>query len=84
MKVCVNQEKEKEQNSLRLNSNTFLGTYGIVYKAQNRETNEVVALKRIRLDNEEEGVRNIQIYMNLTYAHIMNRFLVQPLEKSLY
>jgi serine/threonine protein kinase len=32
------------------------GTYGIVYKAQNRETNEVVALKRIRLDNEEEGV----------------------------
>lgn len=34
-----------------------LGTYGIVYKAQNRETNDVVALKRIRLDNEEEGVR---------------------------
>lgn len=33
-----------------------IGTYGIVYKAQNRETNEVVALKRIRLDNEEEGV----------------------------
>jgi hypothetical protein len=35
---------------------TPLGTYGIVYKAQNRETNDVVALKRIRLDNEEEGV----------------------------
>jgi len=35
----------------------FTGTYGIVYKAQNRETNDVVALKRIRLDNEEEGVR---------------------------
>lgn len=33
-----------------------IGTYGIVYKAQNRDTNEVVALKRIRLDNEEEGV----------------------------
>ncbi|CAG8563651.1 7591_t:CDS:10 [Rhizophagus irregularis] len=31
------------------------GTYGIVYKAQNRDSNEVVALKRIRLDNEEEG-----------------------------
>lgn len=35
---------------------SVLGTYGIVYKAQNRETNDVVALKRIRLDNEEEGV----------------------------
>ena len=30
------------------------GAYGIVYKAQNRENGEIVALKRIRLDNEEE------------------------------
>jgi len=30
------------------------GAYGIVYKAQNRENGEFVALKRIRLDNEEE------------------------------
>lgn len=30
------------------------GTYGIVYKAQNKETSLIVALKRIRLDNEEE------------------------------
>lgn len=30
------------------------GTYGIVYKAQNRETGDIVALKRIRLDNEDE------------------------------
>ena len=36
--------------------NVYLGTYGIVYKAQNRENGQVVALKRIRLDNEEEGV----------------------------
>lgn len=26
------------------------GTYGVVYKARNRETGEVVALKKIRLD----------------------------------
>lgn len=30
------------------------GTYGIVYKAQKKDTGEIVALKRIRLDNEEE------------------------------
>ena len=30
------------------------GTYGVVYKAQNRENGEVVALKRIRLDSEDE------------------------------
>ena len=26
------------------------GTYGVVYKAQNRDSGEIVALKRIRLD----------------------------------
>lgn len=30
------------------------GTYGVVYKAQNRETGEIVALKRIRLDDDDE------------------------------
>jgi len=32
------------------------GTYGQVYKAKNKETGEVVALKRVRMDNEKEGV----------------------------
>ncbi len=32
------------------------GTYGKVYKARNRETHELVALKRVRMDNEKEGV----------------------------
>lgn len=27
-----------------------------VYKARNRETGEIVALKRVRMDNEKEGV----------------------------
>ena len=31
------------------------GTYGVVYKARNRVTDEIVALKRIRLEQEEEG-----------------------------
>ena len=30
------------------------GTFGIVYKARNRETDEVVALKRIRLESQAE------------------------------
>jgi serine/threonine protein kinase len=32
------------------------GTYGIVYKAKNRVTNEIVALKRIKLETDEEGI----------------------------
>ncbi len=30
------------------------GTYGTVFKARNRETQEIVALKRVRLDDDDE------------------------------
>ena len=30
------------------------GTYGTVFKAKNRETQEIVALKRVRLDDDDE------------------------------
>lgn len=32
------------------------GTYGTVFKGKNRDTLEIVALKRVRLDEDEEGV----------------------------
>eukprot|EP00112_Aurelia_sp_Birch-Aquarium-sp1_P010764 Seg229.13 transcript_id=Seg229.13/GoldUCD/mRNA.D3Y31 product="Cyclin-dependent kinase 1" protein_id=Seg229.13/GoldUCD/D3Y31 len=32
------------------------GTYGVVYKAKEKATGNFVALKKIRLDNEDEGV----------------------------
>jgi len=32
------------------------GTYGVVYKAQSNETKQIVALKKMRLDQETEGV----------------------------
>ncbi|KAJ8314321.1 hypothetical protein KUTeg_008882 [Tegillarca granosa] len=32
------------------------GTYGTVFKAKNRETQEVVALKRVRLDDDDEKI----------------------------
>ena len=32
------------------------GTYGIVYKARDTVTKELVALKKIKLENEDEGV----------------------------
>ena len=32
----------------------FTGTYGTVFKAKNKETQEIVALKRVRLDDDDE------------------------------
>ncbi|KAJ1653593.1 cyclin-dependent kinase 5 [Dispira simplex] len=64
------------------------GTYGIVYKAQNRETGEVVALKRIRLDKEEEGVpctaiREISLLKELKHPNIVKLHDVLHTEKKL-
>ncbi|KAJ1959619.1 cyclin-dependent kinase 5 [Dispira parvispora] len=64
------------------------GTYGVVYKAQNRETGEVVALKRIRLDKEEEGVpctaiREISLLKELKHPNIVKLHDVLHTEKKL-
>lgn len=32
----------------------LLGTYGTVFKGKNKETHEIVALKRVRLDDDDE------------------------------
>jgi serine/threonine protein kinase len=32
------------------------GTYGVVYKARDTYTKELVAIKKIKLENEDEGV----------------------------
>ena len=34
----------------------YLGTYGVVYKARDSVNKELVALKKIKLENEDEGV----------------------------
>jgi len=39
-----------------------LGTYGTVFKAKNRETHEIVALKRVRLDDDDE-VRSVLCFL---------------------
>ena len=31
------------------------GTYGVVFKARERDTKRIVALKKIKLENEDEG-----------------------------
>ncbi|XP_056653918.1 cyclin-dependent kinase 2 isoform X5 [Monodelphis domestica] len=52
------------------------GTYGVVYKAKNKVTGEVVALKKIRLDTETEGVpstaiREISLLKELNHPNIV-------------
>ena len=48
---CFNQKLEKIGE----------GTYGIVYKAKDKKTGELLALKKIRLEAEDEGIPSTAI-----------------------
>ncbi|XP_078260403.1 cyclin-dependent kinase 2-like isoform X1 [Rhinoraja longicauda] len=65
------------------------GTYGVVYKAMNKVTGEMVALKKIRLDAEMEGVpstaiREISLLKELNHRNIVRLLDVIHSEKKLY
>ncbi|KAG6771090.1 hypothetical protein POTOM_022436 [Populus tomentosa] len=53
------------------------GTYGQVYMAREIKTGEIVALKKIRMDNEREGfpitaIREIKILKKLHHENVIN------------
>lgn len=52
------------------------GTYGQVYMAREKKTGEIVALKKIRMDNEKEGfpitaIREIKILKKLQHDNVI-------------
>lgn len=52
------------------------GTYGVVYRAVDNRTGEIVALKQMRLEQEEEGIpvtalREIALMRNLNHQNIV-------------
>lgn len=64
------------------------GTYGKVYKARDRTTGKIVALKKTRLEMEEEGVpsttlREISLLQMLSESnHIVQLLCVEHLEEN--
>jgi len=64
------------------------GTYGVVYKAKDRVTNEIIALKKIRLEAEDEGIpstaiREISLLKELQHPNIVRLYDVVHTERKL-
>lgn len=52
------------------------GTYGVVYKARDKQSGLVLALKKIRLEQEEEGIpstaiREISLLKELQHENVV-------------
>ncbi|XP_043912330.1 cyclin-dependent kinase 1 [Protopterus annectens] len=65
------------------------GTYGVVYKGRHKATGQVVAMKKIRLESEEEGVpstaiREISLLKELQHPNIVGLQDVLMQDSRLY
>lgn len=65
------------------------GTYGIVYKGYQKSTKRVVALKKIRLEAEDEGIpataiREISILKELSHDNVVSLMDVWHNDNNLY
>jgi len=65
------------------------GTYGVVFKGKNTKTGEIVAMKKIRLESEDEGVpstaiREISLLKELQHPNIVGLKDVLMQEAKLY
>lgn len=66
-----------------------IGTYGVVYKGKHKKTGEIVAMKKIRLESDDEGVpstaiREISILKELKHPNIVSLVDVLMEESRLY
>jgi len=76
-------ERNHNESTTTFLSNSYLsmeklgkGTYGSVYKAQNKNTKEIVAIKKIKLDVDSEGIpstalREISILKKMVHPNVV-------------
>ena len=78
-----------DRNMFRKLETIGSGTYGVVYKGMNKETNEIIAIKKIKIELESEGVpstalREICILRELKHPNIVELKDVVCSENKLY
>lgn len=76
---------ERYQNVVQIGE----GTYGVVFKARDRQTGDLIALKQIRLADEDEGVpstaiREISLLKELSHPNVVTLRDVVYADNRLY
>ncbi|XP_054257506.1 cyclin-dependent kinase 1-like [Macrosteles quadrilineatus] len=79
--MSTNGEKKTEDKSAKLDDYTRIekigeGTYGVVFKGRNKKTGEYVAIKKIRMESEDEGIpstaiREVSLLKELVHPNIV-------------
>jgi serine/threonine protein kinase len=65
------------------------GTYGVVYKGRDRKSGKIIALKKIRLETEDEGVpstaiREISLLKELKHPNVVKLLDIIHNDTKLY
>jgi serine/threonine protein kinase len=68
---------ERYQKLEKNGSNSGEGTYGVVYKARDRQTNLLVAMKKVKLESDDEGIPSTTLREISTLRHLRHTNIVE-------
>lgn len=89
MAAALDSERDEISSAYQKIDKIGEGTYGVVYKARERATGNFVAMKKIRLESEDEGVpstaiREISVLKELKHENIVSLLDVIHSDSRLY
>ena len=73
----LNVTKELKKLGKELTVNHMLISLGVVYKARDKLTNEMIALKKIRLEHEDEGIPSTAIREISLLKEVKDKILIK-------
>jgi serine/threonine protein kinase len=74
---CENYEKTSNKSNFEKNENIGSGTYGMVYKGFNKITEETIAIKKMKMETDKEGIPSSALREICTLKELIHPNVVQ-------